>query len=114
MLVAAASILFSPIAAAYIGPYAVIAVCAVGGASWSASNIPESTTRKTLCHVALWTMAALVFTVPAATVLSGWTEIEVRWLFGPVAGLIAAHPDWLWVRLRGMLDRRIGHQGEQP
>jgi hypothetical protein len=59
-------------------------------------------------------MAALVFTVPAATVLSGWTEIEVRWLFGPVAGLIAAHPDWLWVRLRGMLDRRIGHQGEQP
>lgn len=116
LVVAALSLIFSPLAAAYIGPYAVIAVCAIGGASWSASNIPEATTRKTLNHIALWTLAALVFTVPAATIVAAWSEIELRWLLGPVAGLISAHPQWLWVRVRGLLDRRIGHkpEGEQP
>lgn len=115
------SLVFSASAAAVVGPYAVILICAIGGASWSASNVAEANNRRTLLHIVLWSGIAAVFTVPTATLgnslmfsLFG-VSTELRWMLGPVAGLIAAHPQWLVERVRAIFDRRIGHtpRGEE-
>lgn len=111
--VALLSLVFSHQAAQLIGPYAVIVVCAIGGASWSASRIGEASTRRTLGHIGLWAGLGIVCAVPLSELLARFTGWEVRGLLGPVAGLIAAHPDWAWQRLRGLVDRRLGHQPTQ-
>jgi hypothetical protein len=118
LVVALLSVVFSHQAAQLIGPYAVIVVCAIGGASWSASRIGEASTRKTLGHIVLWAGLGIVCAVPLSEAAARlWAALEVRWLLGPVAGFIAAHPDWAWQRLKGRFDRAIGHQptqGDQP
>jgi peptidoglycan/LPS O-acetylase OafA/YrhL len=116
-VVALLSLVFSHQAAQAIGPYAVIVVCAIGGASWSAARIGEATTRKTMGHIALWAGLGVICAVPLAEGLARFTGWEVRWILGPGAALVAAHPDWIWLRVRALIDRRIGHQagqGDQP
>jgi hypothetical protein len=116
-VVALLSLVFSHQAAQAIGPYAVIVVCAIGGASWSASRIGEASNGKTFRHIAWWAGLGVIFAVPLAEGLARFTGWEVRWLLGPGAALLAAHPDWIWLRVRGLIDRHIGHrptQGDQP
>jgi hypothetical protein len=108
----ALSLAIAPGVAAVVAPYAVIILCAMGGAAFSASSVAETTRKGTLWHLILWTGVAVVFTVPSSELLARVSGLEIRWLFAPVAGLIGARPRWLWLRIVATLDRRIGYPPE--
>jgi hypothetical protein len=57
---------------------------------------------------------ALIGTVPLAEFAAQLSGVNVRWMFAPVAVLIAARPDWVINRIRQLFDRRAGTSGEQP
>jgi hypothetical protein len=98
--IAVAALVTGPDLAALIGPYSVILLAAVGGAAWSASSTPEGTRKATLTHMLAMVGLALIGTVPLAEALARFAGIEARWVFGPMAAVIAARPDWVvgWVR----------------
>lgn len=96
-----------------LGPYAVIILSALGGAAWSASRRrsderepPLNRRLGTVLHIVLSVGLALIATVPASELVAQWAGTKPSWMFGIVAALIAARPDWLWQRLRDLLMRR--------
>jgi hypothetical protein len=110
-----AGTLFSRELAEVVGPYAVIVLAAIGGAAWSAARLPKGTRLSTLRHMLLMVGMALLATVPLAALASNFTEVETRWLLGPVAAVIAGvGPEW-FVKLGGQLFRRkVGLPEDSP
>lgn len=108
--------LFGAPVAAILGPYAVIFIGAVLGASWSASRRPPSESRlSTLLYVMGVVLLALMITVPATELLVAYAKVEARWILGPVATLIGGiGDDWPKIRvwamnfLRDAVARRFG------
>lgn len=100
LAIALVTLLTGPELAALIGPYSVILLAAIGGAAWSATNMPEGTRMGTVKHMASMVGLALILTVPMAEALARVAGIEARWMLGPVAAVIAARPDWVigWIR----------------
>jgi len=115
--IAAATAMLSAGAGTVVGTYSVILVCALGGAAWSAGNqepFEQHRRARTLLHILLRVGLALVVTVPIAEMASSaWPQLQVRWLFGPVAMLVAGQPPWAAGLLRG-LAARIGIQPQPP
>ena len=99
-------------AAYYIGPYSVIIAGAVGGATWSASARPTENRWQTFRYV-LWMIGlALISTIPLAEIIARYTDIAPRWMFAPLAVLIAARPDWVLRQVRRAIASRT--QGDAP
>lgn len=97
-----------------IGPYAVIFLAALGGAGWALASRPTTDTKHGLLFMLLMVGLALIGTVPLAEAVARLFGIEARWMFAPMATLIAARPDWVISRLRSIFDRRTGQQENQP
>jgi hypothetical protein len=91
-----------------VGPYSVIIMGAVGGATWSASSRGGTTRWATFRYVCWMIGLALIVAVPLAAVISNWTEIAPRWMLAPVAVLVAARPDWIWGEITRFVDARRG------
>lgn len=85
---AALAIFGNPQVADFAGPYAVIILCAVLGASVSGSGESTAGHRGTLAHLAMGIGLALVATVPLSLVLAHYTGFEARWMLGPVAVVV--------------------------
>lgn len=95
LLVLVASLLFGDTLGHALGPYAVIVLGALLGAAWSASRLDPRGGVSTLRHIAMMVVLALIVTVPLASWGADYFQIERRWLFGPVAVVIAGvGPDW--------------------
>lgn len=86
-----------PALAAYIGPYAVIVIAAVAGASWALSEETAPTTRSAVLFLLRCSLTAAVLTAAITAVLERWVlaGTEARWLFAPIAFLIGwVGNDW--------------------
>ncbi len=107
--IGAASALLGAGAGTIVGTYSVILLCAMGGAAWSASNIDpleEKRRLRTLLHIALRVGLAVLCTVPMAELAAGaWPMVNVRWLFGPIAVIVAGQPRWALRLLRATFER---------
>lgn len=89
-----------------VGPYSVIIAGAIGGATWSASSRPRESRGAALRYV-LWMVGlALIATVPLAELIARWTEIAPRWMFAPIAVIVAARPDWVVRQARRLIEAR--------
>jgi hypothetical protein len=97
---------FGPEAAGIIGPYSVIILCAIGGASWSASRVTQTTRHAVVMHIALRAGMSMVLTVSCAKLMGAWMGVEPSLLFGAVAIVLAARPDWVIVWLLRLWDLR--------
>lgn len=81
--------------AQYIGPYSVIVAGAIGGATWAATRRKMNSRWEALAYV-LWMVGlALIATVPLAEVVARVSGVAPRWMFAPVAVVIAAQPNWV-------------------
>jgi hypothetical protein len=100
-------------AAEYIGLYAVIILSAVGGATYSASAREVATRWRTLCYVVQMVGLAMIATVPIAELVAHWTNVNQRWLFAPVAVVIAARPYWVVRQFRHLIEARTDSAGER-
>jgi Ca2+/Na+ antiporter len=89
-----------------LGTYAVIILGALGGAAWSASKREDSRRMSTLLHMVLMVGLAIICTVPLAEAVASWWHISSRWMFAPVAVVIAARPDWVVAQVKRLLERR--------
>jgi hypothetical protein len=111
--IALATLVFGPATAEIVGPYSVIFLGAVGGASWSAAQRPPSSRGRTLGYMSWMVGLALIATVPLAELAAHWSGLNARWMFAPIAVLVAARPAWVLGQLRRVVERRTGHK-EQP
>jgi hypothetical protein len=120
----AASILVDEKLASVIGPYAVIFLCALGGAGYALGNNKTITTRMG----AFWYMSrailfSLLLTVPTSTILAKYSaDSDAQWFFIPVAAVLSyiADPN----RLKGIVTffselakvwlKNWVNKGEQP
>lgn len=110
------AVFFGPTLAAYVGPYAVIILCASVGSAWSLGRRPVTTRSGAFKYFLLMSGTALVLTVPLAQWLGGWLgHDDSRWLFSPVALLIGGvGGDWpkllTWAggRVLRLIERRAG------
>ena len=94
--------------AQYIGPYSVIVLGAIGGATWSASSRQSESRLDSLKYV-LWMVGlALIATVPLAKLVEHWTDIKQQWMFAPIAVVVAARPDWVARQVRRLVERAVG------
>lgn len=110
VMIAAATWAVGAEAAQIIGPYSVIILGAIGGATWSASSRQSENRWQALRYV-LWMVGlALIATVPLAEIIARWTEIAPRWMFAPVAVVIAARPDWVIRQAKRFITSRSGEQ----
>lgn len=98
------------------GPYAVILVSAIGGASWSLATSKPTDTPHGLVHMACMVGLALILTVPCAEALARMADINVRWVLAPMAAVIAARPAWVIAQLRSIVGRRAParREGDAP
>jgi uncharacterized membrane protein len=114
VLVILATAIFSPSVAAVLAPQIVILIGATLGAAWGASRRPPTSRFGSARYVVGMVLLALMVTVPAAEVLSGWIQaLPLHWLLGPVAALIGAmEPEWLMNKARRLLGRRLGDDDE--
>ncbi len=88
MTAVAVSLFGSEPLAGFVGPYFVIILCAVLGASLSGSGHPTPTRAEVITHLARAMGLAVVATVPLSLVAEHDLHFEARWLFGPVALLV--------------------------
>lgn len=107
--IAVASALLGVGAGTIVGTYSVILLCALGGAAWSASNAetdPGGRRLRTVLHIALRVGLAVLCTVPMSELAAtAWPQVNVRWLFGPVAVVIAGQPRWALRFVRATFER---------
>lgn len=109
VMIAAATWAVGSEAAQIIGPYSVIILGAIGGATWSASSRVSETRWEALRYV-LWMVGlALTATVPLAYLIANYTGLAPHWMFAPLAVVIAARPDWVISRVRAVFDK-----GQRP
>lgn len=127
LAIALAGLIFGQELAQMIGPYAVIMMGASLGAVISASRLEPGTGMHWAAHLGFFVTLALLVTVPLAYWLERQLGFESKWLFGPVAILVAGiGQDWpLLVRwalgqarrlAEGWVTRRGGNNagGDQP
>lgn len=117
-----AGLLFAPAVADAVGPYAVILLGAILGASISAGLRPPDARIGSFMHMCIWVGLALVLTVPASLIAIAYMPegIEVRWVLGPVAIVIAGighrWPDvaqWAMALLRRLIERFVERKEQQ-
>jgi hypothetical protein len=88
--IALAGLVFAPAVAHAVGPYAVILLGAILGAAISAGLRPPDSRIGGATHMLIWVGLTVVLTVPASMVAVNYMpHVEVRWLLGPMAILIA-------------------------
>ena len=110
VFIALATALFGSQAGTQVGVYAVILLSSLGAAAWSASKLPEGPRKGKALHIVVMVGLALAVTVPVAE-LCAWVlakqglDISARWMFAPVAIVIAARPDWVVRWVRGFFER---------
>lgn len=94
---------YSPQAAAIIGPYAVIILGSTLGASWSSSRIKTAGAFVVVRHIAGMVAVALLVTVPLAEIAAAQLGYPPNWVLGPLAtGIGALGPDGLsWLIREG-------------
>jgi hypothetical protein len=119
--IAIAGTAFSPQLAQLIGPYAVIVLAAILGAGISAGLRDQSSRTSTLLHMVTWVGLSLLFTVPLSMLVMAYAVpegVQLQWLLGPVATLIAGvghrWPQllvWLVIE-RGWMDYLPGRKRE--
>lgn len=83
-----ASTLAGPTIAGVVGPYAVIIIASLVGASWALSEDKATTTWTAAWFLLRITATAALLTVGITAVLERYvftTGAETRWLFAPVA-----------------------------
>jgi len=98
--IAIAAALFGPDLAEVVGPYAVIVLGAMLGATWSASRRPATDRGNTAIYMTFWVVASLLFTVPCAVLASNYLPASMgpRVLLPFVATVISGvGSDWLGV-----------------
>lgn len=80
--------------AAVVGPYAVIFLASMAGAGYALANT-KLDSRASFFFFFFWrALAALLFTVPLATVVSLYSDKwEAQWFFIPVAAAVAYYAD---------------------
>lgn len=79
-----------------LGPYAVIAMGAVGGSFWALANSPTATRIASLFLMARCLLTALVLTAFIAGIIGPWLGFQVTEMYVVVAFTIAALGDkWL-------------------
>lgn len=78
--------------AGLVGPYAVIILGAILGASLSTSRRPPAASMgAVLAYTVSMVGMACLFTVPLANLIAPYFDtVDVRWFFGPVATLIGS------------------------
>lgn len=96
-----------------VGPYAVILLAAIGGATWSAAGRDEGPRWHAVRHVALLVGLSLLATVPLAELLTYITGLQSRWMLGPVAALIAARPEWVMAQIKRFYDSRVAKRDQE-
>lgn len=97
VLTALATAIFGHELAQVIGPYSVIVLGALLGGAWSAGRLEQGARVGAFRHMALMVGLALLVTVPgaAAAVSVLGLSVQDKWLFGPVAVLVAGiGQDW--------------------
>lgn len=119
--IAIATAMFGQEMAYIVGPYTVIVLGAALGGAWSASRREQGAGGGTLKHMVLVIGWALLITVPLAYLGEKHFGLEAKWLFGPVAVVIAGiGHDWPRVmgwglgQARALIERWVSRKGEQP
>lgn len=113
---AAFAFIFGPAMAAYVGPYTVIIIGAVVGATWSLGRRPVTTKPEAIRYFLLIVFTALICTVPISEWVGAYMGIEdTRRIFAIVAMLIGGiGGDWPKIvqffgrRAFRLIERRIG------
>lgn len=112
-----AGVIFGPALAEFIGPYAVIILCATVGAGWSLGRRQERGIRLGAAWYFLRLNATAVIATVGLTTLAGrWLAIsDPSWLLSPIALLVGAVGDdwpklvrWLMARAGRLIERRTG------
>lgn len=74
-----------------LGPYSIIVIGAMVGASFSTSGEETLTWGQTILHLTKVLGLALIATVPLSMLVIHWFPyIESRWVFGPMSILVGA------------------------
>lgn len=115
VFVALLGVIVSAELAKYIAPYIVIGAAGLVGSAFALSRAAPAPGMRWVGYVAWYTTMSLLLTAPLAYWANAWTGLDVRWLLGPVSGLIAAiGHDWprlgQWVieRLGRVIERKAG------
>lgn len=115
VFVALLGVIVSAELAKYIAPYIVIGAAGLVGSAFALSRAEPVAGLRWIGYVAWYTTMSLLLTAPMAYGVNAWTGLDVRWLLGPVSGLIAAiGHDWprlgQWVveRLGRVIERKAG------
>jgi len=87
-IVAAAALFGNQAAAEIVGPYSIIIVGALLGASFGSSGSTPSTGWSNFFRFVVAAAIACIFTVPASLLIQHYTTLDARWFFAAVALLI--------------------------
>lgn len=119
--IAVSTFAFGPAVAQFVGPYSVIFLGAVLGGAWSASRRDAASRGSTIVHMMLMIGLAVLITVPAAGIASNYLTLDLKWLLGPMAVVIAGiGHDWPRVGVwavefaRGLIETWANRRGGQP
>lgn len=113
------SALAGPTLAKVIGPYAVIVVAGLVGASWALSEESAASRRDALLFLLRVTFTAALLTVGITAALERFVldGDQARWLFAPIALILGSvGNDWprvlRWIRSK--VRRRIEREDDAP
>ena len=121
--IVAAGVIFGPALAEFIGPYAVIILCATLGAGWSLGLRQQRGFRLGAAWYFLRLNATAVIATVGLTTLAGrWLGIaDPSWLLSPIALLVGGVGDdwpklirWLIARAGRLIERRVGAGEDKP
>lgn len=112
--IAIAGVVFGPVLAGIIGPYAVILIGSTVGAAWSLGRRDQTAKMGAAWYFLRINLTALLVTVGLATLAGKWLGVEdSRYLLAPIALIVGGvGDDWprlarwvLMLRLRALLGK---------
>ena len=117
--IAVASVLFGPVLAGYIGPYAVILIASTVGAAWALGRRDQGARLGAAWYFLRLNATAVLLTVGLATLTGKWLGIEeTSWMLAPIALIVGGVGDdwprlgrWLFERAGRVLERKAGGDG---
>ena len=117
--IALAGVIFGPVLAGIIGPYAVIIISATVGAAWALGRRDKAARLGAAWYFLRLNATAVLVTVGLANLAARWLGVsDHTWLLAPIALIVGGVGDdwprvgrWLLVRAGRLFERRTGSGG---